>query len=38
MVTSCPWCERNFKDTAEETGESIKIYDIIELVLKAMGK
>ncbi len=38
MVTACPWCERNFKDTAEETGGRIKIYDIIELVLKAMGK
>ena len=38
MVTSCPWCERNFKDTAEEIGGRIKIFDIIELVLKAMGE
>jgi len=38
LVTACPWCERNFKDAVQETGEKIEVYDIVEIVLKAMGK
>jgi Fe-S oxidoreductase len=34
--TTCPWCERNFKDAVEETGDSIKVYDIIELMQQAI--
>jgi hypothetical protein len=30
--------EQNIMDTAEETGERIRIYGIKELVLKAMGQ
>ena len=37
LVTACPWCERNFKDTLESTGQDIKIYDIMELVSMAVG-
>lgn len=37
LVTACPWCERNFKDTIAEKGESVKIYDVVELVHRAMG-
>lgn len=32
LVTSCPWCERNFKDALKEAGEDFKIYDIMELL------
>jgi len=37
LVTACPWCQRNFKDSLLETGDTMKVYDIIELVLKALG-
>ena len=33
LVTACPWCLRKFKDTVSETGEKIKIYDLIDLAL-----
>jgi Fe-S oxidoreductase len=36
IVTACPWCKRNFLDAAKETGDSIEVYDIIELVQKAV--
>jgi len=36
LVTSCPWCERNFKDAAKEYGEDIEIYDIAEIAQKAL--
>jgi Fe-S oxidoreductase len=36
IVSACPWCKRNFLDTAKETGEKIEVYDIIELVQKAI--
>jgi Fe-S oxidoreductase len=36
IVTACGWCERNFRDAVKETGENMAIYDIIELVEKAM--
>ena len=38
LVTACPWCERNFKDAATESGNHIGVHDVIELVLQAMGK
>ncbi len=37
LVTACPWCERNFKDTLQTTKQDIEIYDIMELVNLAMG-
>jgi Fe-S oxidoreductase len=36
MVTACPWCERNFNDALKETGDGFKIYDIVELVKRAV--
>jgi Fe-S oxidoreductase len=36
LITSCPWCERNFKDAAREYGEEIKIYDIAEIARMAI--
>ncbi|MFH1638970.1 MAG: (Fe-S)-binding protein [Chloroflexota bacterium] len=38
LITSCPWCERNFKDVKKEYGEDIEVYDIAEITLKAMQK
>jgi Fe-S oxidoreductase len=35
MVTACPWCKRTFEDAIRESGERLKIYDIVELVEKA---
>ena len=37
LVTACPWCERNFKDTLKKTGQAMGVYDIMELVDLAMG-
>jgi Fe-S oxidoreductase len=36
MASACPWCKRNFLDAAKETGDKIEVYDIIELVQKAV--
>jgi Fe-S oxidoreductase len=36
IVSACPWCKRNFLDAAKETGNDIKVYDLIELVEKAI--
>ena len=36
LVTSCPWCEHNFKDAAREFGQDIEIYDLAEIVNKAL--
>lgn len=32
LVTSCPWCERNFKDSVKESGGKFPVYDIVELL------
>ena len=32
LVTACPWCERLFKDTIDETKAKIEIFDLIDLV------
>ena len=36
LVTACPWCERNFNDAVKAYGEKIEIYDIAEIVHKAL--
>lgn len=36
LVTSCPWCEKNFKDAVKESGEKIEVYDIAEIARKAV--
>lgn len=32
IVTACGWCERNFRDSIEASGNGMKVYDIIELL------
>jgi Fe-S oxidoreductase len=36
IVTACPWCERNFIDAVNATGNKMKVFDIIELVQRAI--
>jgi Fe-S oxidoreductase len=36
LVSACPWCERNFMDAIGTQGDTIKVYDIVELVQKAL--
>lgn len=36
LVSACPWCERNFLDAIGETGDSIKVLDILDMVQKAI--
>jgi len=32
LVTACPWCVRNFKDAVKELGDTLKVYDVVELL------
>jgi Fe-S oxidoreductase len=36
IVTACPWCERIFADTIKAKDGSLKVYDIVELLGKAI--
>jgi Fe-S oxidoreductase len=36
IVTACPGCERNFNDTVKENRHKIKVYDVVELLEKAI--
>ena len=36
LVTACPWCEKTFNEAIKESGSSLKIYDVVELVEKAL--
>jgi len=36
LATACPWCERNLIDAARAKNENLKVYDIVELVQKAI--
>jgi Fe-S oxidoreductase len=36
IVTACPGCEKNFKDTIKESGSRLKVYDVVELLEKAV--
>ena len=36
LVTACPWCESNFVDAINTIGDSMKVYDIVDLVQKAI--
>jgi Fe-S oxidoreductase len=35
IVTSCPGCEQIFKATIKESGSSLKVYDLAELLVKS---
>jgi len=36
IVTACPWCEQNFVKAIKETGSKLKVYDVVELVERAV--
>ncbi len=36
LVTACPWCIKNFNQTIKEKGSRLKVYDVIELLEKAI--
>jgi len=36
LVSACPWCETNFSDAISALGEPMQVYDIVDLVQKAM--
>jgi Fe-S oxidoreductase len=36
LVTACPWCESAFNKAIKGTGSKLKVYDIVELVAKAI--
>ncbi len=36
LVTACPWCEKTFNDAIKASGSNCKVYDIVELVEKAL--
>jgi Fe-S oxidoreductase len=36
IVSTCPWCKRSFLDAAKENGNKMEVYDIIELVQRAL--
>jgi Fe-S oxidoreductase len=36
IVTACPWCEKTFSNTIKGNGSSLKVYDIVELIEKAI--
>ena len=36
LVSACPWCERNFLDAISGMKDPIKVYDIIDIVQKAV--
>jgi Fe-S oxidoreductase len=36
IVTACPGCEQSFKDAIKESGSSLKVYDVVELLAKAV--
>jgi heterodisulfide reductase subunit D len=36
LVTCCPYCEQNFRDSLETEEDGLRIYDLTDLVLKAM--
>jgi Fe-S oxidoreductase len=36
IATACPWCIKNFKDTIKASGGKLKVYDVVELLDKAV--
>ena len=36
IATSCPWCVKNFNEAIKEKGSALKVYDVIELLEKAV--
>jgi Fe-S oxidoreductase len=36
IVSACPWCERNFIDAINASGDKMKVFDVTNLVKQAM--
>jgi Fe-S oxidoreductase len=36
IVTACPWCERNFLDASANGGAGLKVFDVMQLVERAL--
>ena len=36
IVTTCPWCIKNFSETIRENKGSLKVYDVVELLEKSI--
>jgi len=36
LITSCPWCEINFKDAAKEYKVNMEVYDIAQIIMMAI--
>jgi Fe-S oxidoreductase len=36
IVSACPWCERNLSDASGQDGAKLKVFDIMELVERAL--
>ena len=36
IVTACPWCETNLKKAIEASDSELQVYDIVELIEKAI--
>jgi Fe-S oxidoreductase len=38
VVSTCPWCKDNFTRATKKGGDDIKVYDISEIILKAISR
>jgi Fe-S oxidoreductase len=36
IVSACGWCERNFTDAINAAGDKLQVFDVVDLVKKAM--
>jgi Fe-S oxidoreductase len=36
IATACPGCEQSFRDAIKASGSSLKVYDVVELLAKAV--
>jgi Fe-S oxidoreductase len=36
IATACPWCIKNFNEAIAHKGSSLKVFDVIELLEKAL--
>lgn len=36
MATACPGCEQNFRDAIKESGSGLRVFDVVELLAKAI--
>ena len=36
LVTACPWCIKNFNEAIKAKGSTLKVYDVVELLEKAI--